>query len=475
MLSKATHIKPAKGFFKGNRARLVTAFKSKFNCPDNSVILLRGEVEAYCYDDDQTYKFSQDNKFFWATGCDQAGAYCLIHISNGDCVIYTPRIEAFRKYWERILEVDEYKERFEVEDSKELEYLEKDLETLSVDTIFILGGGVNKYSGVAPLAPDFAWLSKFKVNNADLYRLYNEVMLKKTDDELTLLKEAARIGSEAHIFVMQNVRPEMNESHIQTLFRFYCKIHGPTVDVPYNEICAADANAAVLHYHHNSDRVHDGQMILMDAGTKINGYCSDITSTFPVNGKFTEKQKHIYDIVLAAHLAVRNYVKAGVHWQDAHNLAEKTILQGLLDLGLIKGGTAEELWQKRICYYFFPHGLGHYIGTYVHDLIGDPEKEEQKTEIEKQRIRFYRVLEQSMVVTNEPGLYFIPLLIESAKKDESVSHHFDFDKIAQYQNEIKGVRIEGMMIVHADHAEELTRLPRTTDQIERCMAGQPWE
>lgn len=474
MLSKATHIKPPKGFFKNNRVRLVQALKSKFNCPENSVILLKGEDEEYVYDDDQTYRFSQDNKFFWATGCDQPGAYSLISVANGDCVIYTPRIEEFRKYWERILEIHEYKERFEVEDSKELEQLEDDLTKLNIDTIYVLGGDVNKYSGVGPLAPDFAWFSKFKVNSTDLYRLYNEVMLKKTPEEIELLKEAARIASEAHIFVMQHARPEMNEVHIQSLFRFYCKIHGPTIDVPYEEICAADSNAAVLHYHHNNARIHDGQMVLMDAGTKVNGYCSDITSTFPVNGKFTERQKQIYDVVLAAHLAVRQYVKAGVHWQDAHILAEKTILQGLLDLGLIKGGSVDELWEKRISYYFFPHGLGHYIGTYVHDLIGDPAKEEQRRDIDKQRIRFYRVLEESMVVTNEPGVYFIPLLLESAKADTSLSQYFNFDKIQEYIAEVKGVRIEGMLVVHADNAKELTNVPRTTDQIEKCMAGQPW-
>lgn len=474
MLLKASHIKPPAGFFRNNRTRLVQAFKAKFNPPENSVILLRGEVEEYVYDDDQTYRFSQDNKFFWATGCDQPGAFSLISIANGDCVIYTPRIEEFRKYWERILEIHEYKENYEIEDSKELEQLEKDLTDSKVDTIYILGGDVNKYSGVGPLAPEFDWFSNFKVNSTDLYRLYNETMLKKSAEEIAMLREAARIGSEAHIFVLQNVKPEINEVHIQTLFRFYCKMHGPNVDVPYEEICATDANAAVLHYTHNSARIHDGHMILMDAGTKINGYCSDITSTFPVNGKFSPKQKQIYDVVLAAHLAVRSYVKAGVHWQDAHILAEKTILQGLLDLGLIKGGSVDELWQKRISYYFFPHGLGHYIGTYVHDLIGDPAKEEQRTEIPKQRIRFHRIVEESMVVTNEPGLYFIPLLIESAKNDAAVSAHFDFAKIEEYAAEVKGVRIEGMLVVGQHASEELTQLPRTTEQIEKCMARQAW-
>ena len=475
MLASATHIKPPKGFYKGNRARLTKALKDKLSCSDNSFILLRGQAEEYCYDDDQTYRFAQDNKFFWATGCDQPLAYSLISLANGECTIYTPKIEAFRKYWERIMEIEEYTECFEVEHSKELEELESDIANLKPDSIFILGGGVSRYSEKGPLAPDFDWLSKFSVNSSDLYHIFNELQVRKTPEEFELLREAARIGSEAHVFVMQNVRPEINESHIQVLFRFYCKVHGSTVDIPYEEICASDKNAAVLHYHYNNARIQDGQMVLLDAGTKINGFCSDITTCFPINGKFTDRQKQIYDIVLRAHNEVRNYVKPGVSWQDAHGLAEKTIIQGLLDLGLIKGGSADELWEKRVIYYFMPHGLGHYIGTYVHDLPGDPAKEAKQKDIPKQNIRVHRVVEESMVLTNEPGCYFIPLLLESAKKDQALSKYFDFEKISAYAEEVKGVRVEGMMIIHADHAEELTKVPRTTEQIEKCMARQPWE
>lgn len=474
MLSSATHIKPPKGFYKGNRFRLAQALKNKVNCTDNSVILLRGEVENYVYDDDQTYRFAQDNKFMWATGVNQPQAYCLISVATGNCTIYTPKIEAFRKYWERIMEIEEYTQEFEIEASKELESLEADLTESKPDSIFILGGGVNRYSGKGPLAPDFEWLSKFSVNKTDLYPLYNELMVKKTSEEIQLMKEAARIGSGAHVFVMQNSRPGMNESHIQSLFRFYCKIHGPNIEVPYEEICAADINATILHYTLNNSRIQDGQMVLLDAGTKVNGYCSDITTTFPINGKFSEKQKQIYDIVLGAHNEIRGFVKVGINWQDAQCHAEKVLLKGLLDLGLVKGDLSE-LWAKRISYYFMPHGIGHYIGTYTHDIPGDAEKEAKKSEIPKQNIRVFRTLEENMLLTNEPGIYFIPALLDSAKNDSSISQYFDFDKIAEYAQDVKGVRIEGILLIHQNHAEELTKVPRTTEQIEKCMAGQAWE
>ena len=475
MLLEATHIKPSKGFFSDNRQRLVQALRSKIQCTEKSVILLRGADLEYIYDDDQQYEFHQDNKFWWATGVDQEGAYAVINTQTGKLSIYIPKAEEMRKFWERILELEEYFDLYQIDEAKYLEGLESDLVEQGVDKIFILGGGVNKYSGVGPLAPDFPWFSKFFINSTALYPTFNEVQLHKSPEEITLLREAARIGSLAHIFILQSVKPGINESHIQTLMRFYCGVHGPTVKVPYEEICASGKNAAVLHYSMNDTRIQDGQVVLLDAGSKINGYNSDITSTFPINGKFTEKQAKIYNIVLKAHNDIRAAAKPGVHWQDLQNLAERVIIQGLLDLGLVKEGTVEELWNKRISYYFFPHGIGHHIGTYVHDLLGDPALENEKRVIPNQNLRFHRRLEETMTVTNEPGIYFIDLLIKKAKNDEQISGHFNFDLIEEYSREIQGVRIEDMMVIHSDRAEGLTHLPRTVEQIEKCMAKQNWE
>ena len=173
---------------------------------------MKGSEEDYIYDDDQTYTFSQDNSFWWATGVDQPGAYSLISLESGDCTIYIPKVEEFRKYWEKILELDEYTTLFQIAGAKYLTELETDIS--KADTVYILGGGVNKYSDVGPLAPEFDWMFKYNINNTALYPCINEVKLKKSEDEILLLKEAARIGSEAHVFVLQNVKAGINESHI---------------------------------------------------------------------------------------------------------------------------------------------------------------------------------------------------------------------------------------------------------------------
>lgn len=122
----------------------------------------------------------------------------------------------------------------------------------------------------------------------------------------------------------------------------------------------------------------------MDAGVQLNGYTSDITSTFPINGKFTQKQADFYNLVLNANRSVIAALKPGINWQEMHILAENVMLEGLQKLNFFKAdATLDELKEKRLIYYFFPHGLGHYIGTYVHDLQGDPTFEGQKKEIKK--------------------------------------------------------------------------------------------
>lgn len=475
MLAKATHIKPIKGFFLQNRLRLIENLKNRVSVPSNSFILLRGATEDnYIYDDDQPYDFAQDPKFWWATGCLQPDVYSLIDCKDGGCVLYSPKHPESRKHWDRVMELEEYEANYEINEAKYDSELEDDIKELKIATLFILGGGVNKYSGEGPLAPEFGWFKTVNVNNTALYPVFNETALFKTEEEIKLIKEAARIASEAHEFVMQNVYAGVNESHIQTLFRFYCKSHGWSIRVPYEEICASGENAAILHYQANCRTTADGEMILLDAGTKVNGYCSDMTSTFPINGKFSEKQKQIYEIVLAAHEEVKKNAKAGVHYQDLQIMAEKVIVKGLIDLGLIRG-EVDTLWEKRASYYFFPHGIGHHIGTYTHDLLGDPSKENEKKHIPKQNLRVHRVLEANMVVTNEPGIYFIERLLNQAKTDPEVAESFNFDLIKEYAAVIPGTRIEDMLLIKEDGAESLTNLPRTVEQIEKCMAKQEWK
>lgn len=217
-------------------------------------------------------------------------------------------------------------------------------------------------------------------------------------------------------------------------------------------------------------------MILIDAGAKLNYYCSDITCTYPVNGKFTDIQAEIYSIVLECNRNAIQNAKVGMNYQELHIQAEKFMLQKLIDIGLVNPGeekTLEDLWALRIIYYFFPHGLGHYLGTYVHDLPGDPQFEDQRKKIPKQNIRIARRLEAGMVFTIEPGLYFISDLMEQARNDDAITQYFNWDKIDEYALDCPAVRVEDDILLTESGAENLTDfLPRTVEEIEAFMAGE---
>lgn len=440
----------------------------------NSIVVLKGGSEEIIYDDDMMYWFLQDANMWWTSGVNQPDCYSVIRLDTGETHVFLPDHPYTKKYWERVVEVEDYTKLFEIDSADIIPNMEKFVEGLAPNKIFITGEGKNPYSGNGPRFPEFSWFSKYIVNRSALYSIFNEVRLFKSDEEITLLRESARIGVEAHKYVLQRVRAGINESNVQALFRYYANWFSYEAYPPYEEICATGKNGSILHYNSNTDDLSDGDLFLMDAGTMYNRYCSDITSTFPVNGKYTDKQKAIYDIVLAANLAVTELLKPGVNWVDMQIVAEKRILAGLLELGIVQGATVDELWEKRVIYTFFPHGLGHYLGTYVHDIPGDAKFENEGRVVPKMNIRVRRTLENRMYVTVEPGIYFIDLLIKQAKEDSDLSQYYNFEKIAEFQTEVHAVRIEDDILITESGCEVFTTgLPRTTEEIEDFMAGEP--
>jgi Xaa-Pro aminopeptidase len=220
------------------------------------------------------------------------------------------------------------------------------------------------------------------------------------------------------------------------------EFHRHQADISYHPIVGGGANGCILHYHENSDTLRDGDLLLIDAGCEYGLYASDITRTFPVNGRFTPEQKAIYDIVLEAQEAAFSCIKPGNHWNEPHDAAVRAVTQGLVRVGLLKGRVPtlikDEAYRK-----FFMHRTGHWLGMDVHDVgeykVGDE----------------WRVFEPGMVLTVEPGIY-IPAGTKGVPK--------------RWWN--IGVRIEDDVIVTAGGHELLTSgLPRTTAEIERVMAS----
>src|SRR5690606_38109760 len=196
----------------------------------------------------------------------------------------------------------------------------------------------------------------------------DEMRLFKDDTELAIMRRAAKISAEAHRRAMLATRPGRFEYEIEAELLHAFRAAGSQFPA-YTSIVASGANACVLHYVENDRRMRDGELLLIDAGCELDGYASDITRTFPVNGRFSAPQRDLYELVLAAQHAARAEIRPGTHWNQPHEAAVKVLAQGLLDLGLLEG-SLDAVLENGDYRRFYMHRTGHWLGMDVHDEIG---------------------------------------------------------------------------------------------------------
>jgi len=272
-----------------------------------------------------------------------------------------------------------------------------------------------------------------------LGHILHDLRLYKTRTELRVMKRAAKIAAEAHLRAMRATRPGLNEHEIEAELLHAFRKAGAVPS--YEPIVGGGVNACVLHYRANNAPLRDGDLLLIDAGAEFDCYASDITRTFPVNGKFSAPQRALYDIVLAAQAAAIAEIRPGNPFIAYHDAAVRTITQGLVRLGLLKGSVEKNIADgayKR----FYMHKTGHWLGLDVHD-VGDYRVDGE-----------YRELEPGMVVTVEPGLYVAPDAKGVAEKWRGI-----------------GIRIEDDVVVTRGAPEILTaEVTRDPDEIETLMA-----
>jgi Xaa-Pro aminopeptidase len=272
----------------------------------------------------------------------------------------------------------------------------------------------------------------------DLRVVLDAMRLVKDEHELAVMRRAAAISTGAHVRAMRTVQPGMMEYEIEAELLYEFRRHGAQFPA-YWPIVAGGPNACVLHYRSNDRRLADGELLLIDAGCELDGYASDITRTFPVNGRFTGPQAAIYELVLAAQAEAIAAVKPGAPWSAPHDAAVKVLARGFLDLGLCQG-TLEEVLEKEDYKRFYMHRTGHWLGLDVHD-VGEYKEQGQ-----------WKALQTGMALTVEPGCYVRP--------GEGVPERFWNI----------GVRIEDDVVVTEAGAEILTRAaPKRIDEIEAVM------
>jgi len=275
----------------------------------------------------------------------------------------------------------------------------------------------------------------------DLDHLVNEMRLIKTAGEIKLMRRAGEIAAQAHCRAMKLSKPGLYEYQLQAEIEHEFMISGASAPA-YTSIVGGGKNGCILHYIENRDKLKSGDLVLIDAGCEYENYASDITRTFPVNGKFTKPQAAIYDIVLAAQAAAIEQIAPGLEYHLANDATIQVITQGLVDLEILQGDV-DALIVQGAYRDFYMHSVGHWLGMDVHD-VGDYKIDNK-----------WRVYEPGMVLTVEPGIYISPDNQNVAPKWRGIA-----------------VRIEDDILVTKTGCEDLTSgVPKVRDQIEQLMAG----
>ncbi|MDK1682874.1 Xaa-Pro aminopeptidase [Acinetobacter terrestris] len=401
---------------------------------------------------DADYKFRADSSFFYLTGFAEPEAVAVIETFESIDEGYTYSL--FCRERNREMEiwngyragVDGAVDDYEADEAYAIDLLDEEIIEKLLDKqklFYRIGQQADFDARVAKWIAEANGESRrgtsAPANVIQLDRILDEMRLHKSEKDIKLMQLASNISSEAHTRAMQTVRPGMMEYALEAEINY---IFGKNGCVPaYNSIVGGGANGCILHYVENDKELNDGDLVLIDAACEYQLYASDITRTFPVNGKFSPEQKALYELVLKAQLAAIDAVRVGNSYKEPHHVAVRIMVEGLLELGLMKGDI-EEIIRTESFRQFYMHGTGHWLGMDVHDV--------GLYKIDGE----WRAYEEGMVVTVEPGLYIAP-------DDETVD--------AKWRG--IGIRIEDDVVATANGPLVLTKnVVKTVEDIEALMA-----
>uniref|UniRef100_A0AAX7TH77 Xaa-Pro dipeptidase n=1 Tax=Astatotilapia calliptera TaxID=8154 RepID=A0AAX7TH77_ASTCA len=444
--------------FAENRRRLCQGLKAKDGVVPKSVVVLQGgeQTQRYCTDTDVLFR--QESFFHWAFGVTEADCYGAIDVDSGKSILFVPKLpESYATWMGEIFPKEHFKEKYAVDEVHH-----------TCDVSLSVLRGQNTDSGSTCREASFDGISRYTAGYS--FSVCSRVV--KTDMELEVLRYTNRVSSEAHKMIMKHVKPGKKEYEMESLFQHYCYTKGGMRHTSYTCICGTGNNSSVLHYGHagapNDKTIADGDMCLFDMGGEYYCYSSDITCSFPANGKFTPDQRAIYEAVLKASRAVMAALRPGVKWTDMHRVADRVHLEELVKIGILIG-SVEDMMKVHLGSVFMPHGLGHLLGIDVHDVGGYPEGIERIDEPGLKSLRMGRLVQERMVLTVEPGIYFINHLLNQALANPAQSCFINNQVLARFRG-FGGVRIEDDIAVTADGIELMTCVPRTVEEIEAFMA-----
>ncbi|PMD21037.1 putative Xaa-Pro aminopeptidase pepP [Hyaloscypha hepaticicola] len=440
-------------------ARRVVEWMRKKKPGVSGVLYLEGQKTRMIEDNDETQPFRQRRFFYYLTGCSLPDAYFTYDIDNDKSTLFIPPIEPESVIWSGLpLSEDEALALYDVD------------HVLTTDQVAAQLARPRSSSAVWAISnqvSDHITFLEFNEKDFSLLKLaIEECRAIKDEYEIALTKHANHISTIAHTAVLKAVKHAKNERELEGLFIAQSISHGAR-EQAYHSIVASGTAAATLHYQKNSEPLQGKLNLLLDAGAEYNCYASDITRTFPINGKFSPESRAIYDIVLQMQSVCTDMLKEGVIWDQVHLTAHEVAIEGLLKLGILQGDK-DDILKTRTSVAFFPHGLGHYLGMDTHDTGGHPNYEDKDPMFRYLRVR--GPLPAGAIITVEPGIYFCRFIIEPYLTDPVHAAYINFDVLNRYW-EVGGVRIEDNILITKDGYENLTTAVKDVAEMEKLISG----
>jgi len=442
----------------------------------SGLILLLGNEESSMNYTDNHYHFRQDSNFLYFLGLDQAGLAGIIDIDNNQTILFGNELTLDDIVWTgpqpALTDLAPQVGVTKVKPKGDIASYLKKARKKGQEVHFL-----------PPYRPEnklklSEWLG-IKVNglcslvSIPLVKAVIELAAIKAPEEIAEMEKAVNISRDMHIAAMAYAKPGMTEAEVTG------KVHGIAVsgggNLSYPIILTV--NGQTLHNHYHGNVLKKGQLVLGDFGAETAmHYAGDITRTFPVAKKFTAQQKEIYQIVLAANMQCIKASKPGVPYKTVHLMAAKIKTEGLKALGIMKGDTDAAV-KAGAHALFFPHGLGHMIGLDVHDmedlgedLVGYDETVQRSSQFGLRSLRLGKALETGNVITVEPGLYFIPELIDRWQSEKKFTQFINYKKLKAYRD-FGGIRIEDNVLITKKKQRVLgDHIPKTIKEVEAIRA-----
>jgi len=441
----------------------------------DGIILLPGNVDSPMNYADNTFYFRQDSSFLYFFGLDFQNLAGIIDVESGEDIIFGNDVGIEDIIWMGPqISLKEKSEKVGVQRVEPYKNLQ-----LVIEGAILAGRKIhflppyraenklllNELTGIS--------VSKLKdYSSLALIKAIISLRSVKEEQEIAEIRKACAVGYEMHVTAMKMAKAGVWEQTIAGTIEGIANASGGMVSFPV----ILSQNGETLHNHDHSKTLQNGRLLLVDAGAEVRShYASDYTRTLPVSGKFTQKQREIYDIVLAANNRARELTKPGTTYLSVHLAAMEVIASGMKALGLMKGDMNDAV-RNGAPALFMPHGLGHMLGLDVHDMedlgqiyVGYDDEIRPVDQFGTAYLRMGRRLHPGFVITNEPGIYFIPALIEKWKAEKINTDFIHFDRLEEYLD-FGGIRLEDDILVTETGCEILgDRIPIEPNDIEDVM------